>query len=315
MSITKKFLVAAAAISLTACVAKDEPPTAIQKAIPRADQVSIKLPVNNERAIGQLAEFYVATRGITTTFNGSSAWVLVLIHTIVQFPVTTVDGDTYTWGPFSDALDPAEYQLVVTDNGDETYAWALSGRSKLDASAAFEEVISGLADSSPGENLGNGVFKIDFEAGRRINPIDADPEARGTVEVAYDLAARELALHIDSTDDNGLAVEADYAYAEGTDGSGAMVFGIQGDMGGGPELEAALIHSRWQATGDGRADVALKGGNTENPAGVLASECWDGSFKRSFFAVLAGDSTGAFGAAEGSESSCAFSDASMPEQP
>jgi hypothetical protein len=48
---------------------------------------------------------------------------------------------------------------------------------------------------------------------------------------------------------------------------------------------------------------------------VLASECWDGQFKRSFFAVLAGDNSGVFGAAEGSESSCAFSDADMPEQP
>lgn len=316
MSITKKFLVAAAAVSLTACVARnDEPNQAIQRAIPTADQVSIKLPVNNERAIGQLAEFYVATRGITLTFNGGSAWVLVLIHTIVQFPATTIDGDTYTWGPFSDALDPAEYKLVVTDHGDETYTWALSGRSKLEAASDFEEVISGLADSSAGERQGNGTFKIDFDAGRRVNPIDADPEARGQVEVAYDLAAKQLALHIDSTDDNGNPVEANYAYEEKDDGSGAMVFGIEGDMGGGAELESALIHSRWLATGDGRADVALSGGNTENPAGVLASECWNGQFRRSFFAVLAGDSTGAFGASEGDENSCVYSDVQMPEQP
>ena len=313
MSITAKFLAVATVASLTACIPQDEPPAGIARALPRAEQVSIKLP--EKRAIGQLAEFYVATRDITRTFNGGSAWVLVLIHTIVQFPVTTIDGNVYTWGPFSDALDPAEYQLVVTDNGDETYAWSLSGRSKLDASSQFEQVIGGLADARPGDNLGNGVFEIDFEAGRRVNPIDADPNARGTVEVAYDLAEKALLLHIESTNDQGAPVEANYAYNEGEDGGGEMVFGLEGDMGGGPELEAALIHSRWLGTGDGRADIALKGGNTENPAGVLASECWDGGFHRSFFAVLAGDSTGAFGAAEGSETACAFSDASMPEEP
>lgn len=314
MSISKKFLIAAAAISLTACVQKDEPPSAIARAIPTSEQVSIKLP-DNKRAIGELAEFYVATRNITRTFNGASAWVLVLIHTIVQFPVTTVDGDTYTWGPFSDALDPAEYQLVVVDNGDETYTWALSGRSKTEANAVFEDVISGVADSSPGENLGNGGFVIDFEASRRVNPIDADPDARGKVEVLYDLADKALALHIESTDDAGQPVEASYAYNEGDNGDGEMVFGIEGDLGGGPEIEQALIHSRWLGSGDGRADVAMKGGNTENPAGVLASECWDNGFKRSFFAVLAGDTTGAFGATEGDEATCAFLDASMPEQP
>jgi hypothetical protein len=316
MSITKQFLVAAAAISLTAtaCVQKDEPPAAIARAIPTPDQVKIKLPDNGNRTIGDLAEFYVSTRNITRTLNGASAWVLILIHTIVQFPVTTVEDNVYTWGPFSDALDPAEYKLTVIDNGDNTYAYALAGRNKIDGTD-FEDVITGLADTNAGEDLGNGLFKLDFEAGRRVNPIDADPDARGTVEVVYDLADKAQVMHIQSTDDNGAPIEANYAYNEADDGGGEMVFGLEGDMGGGPEAEAVLIHSRWLGGGDGRADVAIKGGNTENPAGVLASECWGSTFKRSFFAVLAGDSTGAFGAAEGDEASCAFADAKMPEQP
>ena len=219
MSILNKFLVAATCISLTACVQKDEPPSALARAIPTADQVAIKLPDNGNRALGDLAEFYVTTRDITRTFNGASAWVLILIHTIVQFPVTTVADNTYTWGPFSDALDPAEYKLTVIDNGDNTYAYALAGRSKIDG-GDFEDVITGLADDNAGEGLGNGLFKLDFEAGRRVNPIDADPEARGTVEVVYDLADKAQVMHIVSTDDAGAPVEANYAYNEGEDGSG-----------------------------------------------------------------------------------------------
>lgn len=313
MTITRKFLVATAAISLTACVQQDEPPDAIKRAIPTAEQVSIKLPTGSAREIGQLADWYVATRQITTAFNGGSAWVLVLIHTIVQFPVTSVDGDTYTWGPFGDALDPAEYKLDVRDVGDGTYEWELSGRSRTEPTAEFEVIISGLSDPRAGELQGNGKFLIDFDAGRRVNPIDADPEARGQVEVRYDLAARHLDLDITSTDDNGEPVLATYEYNEGADRSGDMLFELDGDFGGGAGVEHAVVRSRWLASGDGRADIALLGGDTENPAGVLASECWDNFFKREFFGVLAGDSTGAFGAAEGSEADCAFAEADLPE--
>lgn len=315
MSILDKVLITTTALSLSACLVKqDAPPSSIDRAIPTADEVSIKLPTGTNRTVGQLADFYVTTRGITTTFNGGSAWVLVLIHAIVQTPPTSVDGNVYTWGPGSNALDPADYRLDVTDNGDDTYDWALSGRSKTEANAQFEVLIDGFADSTAGEGQGNGNFKIDFDAGRRVNPIDADPNARGQVTVGYDLAARHLDLHIDSTDDNGSPIDADYAYEETADGGGSMLFSVVGDMGGGPAAEQALIHSRWETTGAGRADVALKGGDTENPAGVLASECWDTQFKRSYFAVLAGDTNGTFGATEGDEASCVFANPSMPGQ-
>lgn len=313
MTISRNLLVAAtAAASLTACIAQDSPPEAIQRAIPTADQVQIKLPTGSQREVGQLAEFYVATRGITTTFNVGTAWVLVLIHAIVQQPPTSVDGDLYTWGPFGQGLDPAEYQLTVRDVGDGTFEWQLSGRPRNDAAAAFEVIIDGVADPTPGELQGNGEFLIDFDAGKRVNPIDSDPDARGQVTVHYDLAARHLDLDIVSTDDNGQPVTASYAYNEGADRSGDMVFGIDGEMGGGAANEHAEVRSRWLATGEGRADVGLTGGDT---AGfVAASECWDGAFKRVFFGVLAGDPNGAFGAAEGSEDACVFTHAELPGQ-
>lgn len=314
MTISNKLLVTAAALSLTACIKKDDAPNeAIQRAIPKAEQVSIKLPTSQAREVGQLAEWYVATRNITTTFNGGSAWVLILVHTIVQFPPTSVEGDTYTWGPFGDALDPAEYKLDVREAADGTYEWQLSGRSRTAADAEFEVVINGIADAGEAEDQGNGKFLIDFDAGRRVNPIDADPDARGQVEVRYDLAARHLDLDIISTDDNGEPVLATYEYNEGADRSGDMTFELDGELGGGAEREHAVVRSRWLATGDGRADVALIGGDANNPGGVLASECWDNFFKREFYAVLAGDSSGAFGAAEGDEANCAFAEADLPE--
>src|SRR5262245_17980486 len=97
-------------LAATGCIQQDAPPDEIARAIPTDEQVRIKLP-NNGRALGELASYYVVTRDVTHTLNGGTGWVLLLIHGIVQYPVTTIVGNVYTWGPWSDALDPAEYKL------------------------------------------------------------------------------------------------------------------------------------------------------------------------------------------------------------
>ncbi len=294
------------ATSLVACIKQDEAPSDLKRAIPTADQVKIKLPQNANKAVGQLAEWYVATRNVTRTFNGGAGWVLVLVHTIVQFPVTSVSGDTYTWGPWSDALDPAEYKLDVRAVGDGTYEYQLSGRSKLSAGTSFEVIIDGKADPRPGELLGNGEFLIDFDAGKRVNPIDSG-DAKGQVDVRYDLAARHIDLGIMSTNDQGEPVMADYAYNETLDGGGDMVFNIDGNAGGTAAIEHITLRSRWQSNGMGRADARMAGGDLN--AGAIASECWDGQFRRTYYT----DSVN-FAPTEGAVSACAFSAADLPPQ-
>jgi hypothetical protein len=310
----KRFLAVVCALSLAACIQQDGAPEEIARAIPTADQVAIKLPDNassaragDQFAVGQIANWYVATRGVTRTFNGGSAWVLILIHTIVKFPVTSIDGDTYTWGPWSDALDPAEYKLDVRAVGDGTYEYQLSGRSKTEAGAKFEVVIDGAADPRAGDNKGSGEFLIDFDASRRVNPIDSG-DAKGSVEVRYDLAARHLDLTIVSTDALGKPVLAEYAYNQALDGGGDLVFEVSADAGGGIALESVTLRSRWLATGAGRADARLAGGNL-GTAQATASECWDTGFKRVFYT----DSV-TLAATEGVQSACAFATADLPSQ-
>lgn len=303
--LTRTLAAATLAASLVACIQPTDAPSDLQRAIPTADQVQIKLPSGAAREIGQLADWYVATRNVTRTFNGGSAWVLILVHAIVQFPVTTVEGDTYTWGPWSDALDPAEYKLDVRDVGDGTYEYRLSGRSRTEANAQFEVVIDGTSDPRAGELQGNGQFLLDFDAGRRVNPIDAG-DGRGTVTVAYDLAARHLDLAIDSIDDRGQPVLADYAYTETADGGGDMIFNVSGDAGGTAKTEEITLRSRWQASGAGRADARLAGGDLD-PAGAIASECWDTMFKRVFYT----DNVG-FVPTEGVVEDCAFRTEDLP---
>jgi hypothetical protein len=236
-------------------------------------------------------------------------WVLTLIHQIVQTPATTVNGDTFTWGPGSKPLEPADYKLEVQAIADGTYSYKLSGRSKTQANAQFEVVIAGTADPRPGEDKGTGEFTIDFDAGKRINPIDAS-DAKGLVDVTYDLGNHHLDLTIMSTDALGHPVNADYAYNEAADGGGDMTFDVSGDAGGGAKLETITLRSRWLANGAGRADARIAGGDL-GAVQATASECWDIGFKRVFY-IDALTNGGTLSASEGQEAACAFATADLP---
>ncbi|CAN5117841.1 hypothetical protein BH11MYX1_BH11MYX1_06090 [soil metagenome] len=294
-------------LAATGCVRQDAPPTSdIESALPTADQVSIKLPTAGQsRTVGQLATYYLTTRVATLTFNGGAAWVLTLLHTIVQFPVTSVSGNTYTWGPWSNALDPAEYRLDVVANGDGTFGYALSGRNKTQTGAQFQMIITGDADPTPGELQGNGHFTLDLDASHSVDPID-HPTDKGVIDASYDLAAKKLSLHIATTDDHGAPAVADYAYAEGADGSGDMTFNILGNAGGTATPEQMTMRSRWTAAGAGRGDARIAGGDL-GTIQAIGSECWGTDYRRTYYTDNA-----SFEPTEGDVAACAFADVDLP---
>ncbi|MEZ4366275.1 MAG: hypothetical protein R2939_08290 [Kofleriaceae bacterium] len=299
------------ALSLAGCVEQKPDTSDIARAIPTATQVQINLPGQAmARTLGELAPWYVATRGVTRTFNTGTAWVLVLVHTIVQFPVTSVDGDVYTWGPWDDGpLAPARYRLDVTALADGSYDWALLGQSKSVAGAEFEAVIAGNAVPGATEATGHGSFTLDFDAAERVNPVDND--GNGTIAVDYDLLARTLAMSISAIEDRDgvpTPVDAEYAYAEDGAGGGDMVFTVHEDTDDvGPAAEDATLRSRWQADGAGRADLRLANGDLA-ALQITASECWDTSFGRTYY-----QDSQEWLPTEGVETSCVFATADLPE--
>jgi hypothetical protein len=304
-------LPALAAATLVACIQPKDDPHPVARALPTAEQVQVKLPDRQPRTLGEIAPWYMVTRDVTRTLNGGTAWVLILVHTIVQFPPTSAQGDTYTWGPWSDALDPAEYKLEVTELVDGSYDWALSGRSKTDPGASFEVVIAGNAVPSEPEGRGHGDFTIDFDAGARVNPIDSNGE-RGVVTINYDLTARHLDLAISTVEDRGgvqTPVDYDYSYDEAADRSGNMVFAVYADTEDeGPNAENVTLRSRWQADGAGRSDIEAENGDL----GVdfaTASQCWNTNFRTVYSEFVFAGQT----ASEGAESDCVYATASMPQ--
>lgn len=301
-----KSLLAAAAVSTLAvgCI-KTDAPSEVSRAIPTSDQVQIKLPAGQNRSVGQLSDYYVTTRSVTATLNGGSAWVLVLIHSIVQLPPTSVTGNIYTWGPGSSALDPADYRLDVTANADGTFDYVLSGQPKTDPSVGFLMLITGHADPTAGEDLGTGNFDISFDNIHTVDPID-NPTAQGDVVVDYNLATHHLGLSLAALAIDGTPETASYAYDESPDGSGDMTFDIHANVGGTAALEEVTMRSRWLATGEGRGDARITGGDLGSDQ-AIASECWSTTFLETYYT----DNQN-FQPTMGDLSSCAFADQDLP---
>ncbi|HEY1547118.1 MAG TPA: hypothetical protein VGG28_04835 [Kofleriaceae bacterium] len=302
----KALLLASAVMSLAGgCIAKDGPDNgAIDQAIPTSDQVQIKLPAAN-RVVGQLAQYYVVTHDATTAFNGGAAWVLVLIHSIVQLPVSSVSGNVYTWGPGSQPLDPANYRLDVTANTDGTFDYVLSGQNKSVTSAPWLAIVTGHADPGATEGTGNGTFTLNFDASAQVDPID-NASNKGQIAATYDLDAKTLGLHISTTDANNSPVVADYAYAQNPDDSGDMTFSADEDVGGGPALENLTVRSRWLATGAGRSDVRLEGGDL-GATEAIASQCWNTNFLEVYYT----DNVN-FLPTDGDPTQCAYANVDLP---
>ena len=297
-----------AATLFAGCIQKENNLHPAANAIPTSDQVAIHLPDAATRTIGQLAPWYVTTRDVTRTFNGGTAWVLVVVHAIVQLPPTSESGDTATWGPWDDgALDPAQYKLVVTSRADGSFDWELDGHAKSDTTGHFIAVITGNAVPSIPAGQGHGTFSIDFDNARIVNPVD-NANNKGVIDLAYDLAARTLDMQIATTDASGTPVDAHYTYEESADRSGNMTFSFDTNAGGGPALEDAVIRSRWLSTGSGRADIRLSGGDLGSNK-VTASDCWDASFLETYYT----DSVN-WQPTAGDVNTCAFADQDLPPQ-
>jgi hypothetical protein len=282
---------------------------AIRQALPEAESVQINVPASGARVLGETAKFYAITRSVSVDLNRGAAGILLLVRTIVAYPVTSTEGDVYIWGPWTEALNPSEHRLTVQQNDAGAYAWSLEGRRK-NSSDAFEAVVAGLAEPGDLPFKGKGEFTMDFDVAERLDP--AGNDASGQLSVAYDLTESPRMVVMDylrpETPPGGVAenVTLHYEYREGGEG-GDFVYQLHGDLDDdGSAWEDLDIRSRWLASGAGRSDVHIQGGDLA-PAELTGSECWDASFARVYWT----DSLG-WEATEGDPAACVFTSAVAP---
>jgi hypothetical protein len=303
-----------------ACKPVDEEVEGVRKALPQSETIQIKVPQGGGRAyqvspdgdvgaqgfelLGATADFYMFTRGVSQDLNGGAAFVLLLVHAIVHYPVTSVDGDVYIWGPWTEALNPSEWRLTVTQDAAGDYHWSLEGRRKADGSgAAFRSVVSGVASPGETEGRGSGNFTMDFDTAEQLDP--AGNDAEGVLDVAYDLTQHPGTVEMDF--ENAAGARFHYSYLENVDGSGDFQFSMDADLDeNGSANEKLEVRSRWLATGHGRSDFRISGGDLP-VAEATGSECWDDGFERVYYT----DSVN-IQATEGSAGDCAYGDAQLP---
>jgi hypothetical protein len=299
-----------------------------RKALPTTDTVAVKVPQSSGQAltetsenalIAETSEFYQLTRDVSRSINGGVVWVLTLIHSVVQYPVTDVADNTATWGPWTDALSPNTYKVMVTKVSDAEYSYVFQGKPKGSADTAFVTVLSGThrptldAGGEIVERFGQGSLLLDWDAAATL-PEHGKEIGKANINYARTApgtTAEVVAKFTQVKDDEhpGRRVDADYQYSENADGSGTLEFTYTPDPASVTDGPARFtFSSRWLSTGTGRADVKATGGEVPADVEATASECWDTFFKSTYMTASWDPAVG-----WGDASACVFATASYSD--
>lgn len=281
------------------CIQSETQPDASKfiEGIPNTDDVELHEPTSASASMrtqalevldtanpNQYATYYRFTREMFDTVNWGTAYVLGSIWMLVHMPPTTVSDSEAIWGPWSEALSPAEWQFRAVEVASGEYDYVLEGRNK-GSSQPFEPVWTGKGYGRSRPEHRTGWFQIDFDAANRIDPtrLRADDES-GTVKIEYALASWPVRVSALGTE---LDRDAHYQVTVTTqrDGGGRVDIDVHDDIDDSHDsaLEDVVMRSRWLATGAGRADVTLSGGGLPPQALVKVSECWSESFTRTYY--------------------------------
>jgi hypothetical protein len=193
----------------------------------------------------QPAMLYAVTRTTTSELNQPVGHVLDLVGKITQHPPTASGPGWAMWQVPDGRFSIDHDQYSLEQNGKAV----LVGRT----------VRSGAGIS--------GAFHANTET--------------GAVEAAYEIdpAATHIRLNVMDGANAGA-----YVYEQLADGSGAFQFGCHADLEPGAQLEEGLVRSRWTASGAGRGDAHVHGGDAG--AGMDVSECWGDDFATTSACVL-----------------------------
>lgn len=299
--------------TLAGCTSLDDE---YRGALPQSRQITIAVPERGGAAgkasagegvgeigqalVGQLSEYYQFTYGVSTVVNASALALLGLLHAVVEQRPTSQTQNSRTWGPHTPGgLDPLTYRAVVTRVAPLEYTFAIEARARGSQSDAdFLPLLDGEITLGGSPGTGKGNMSLHFDNGRALRPAQCE---QGTVSYVFDdtqpLATLDVIFdRFANANPRGLGCgsetphDATYHYDRGGDGSGSFVFALQTDVhkksDGKPALEDVSIRSRWLASGAGRADVKVAGGEVKSDleaagagqAAVILSQCWDTSF-------------------------------------
>jgi hypothetical protein len=250
------------------------------------------------------ATWYGFTRAERDGVNAVTADVLGSVWLIIQSEPSAVATDSATWGPYTDELDPATYRFRVTRVAQDEYDYVFEGRPKASTSDAdFQPVLSGHGYGKPHPMHGQGTFTIDLDEAKTLDPYK-HPNDSGSVVIVHDLPhdftenlaalPRTITATVTPQGEAHYSVES-VANLDHT-GTIHVVAHVDIDPSKMTKLEDVTVDSRWNATGAGRADITISGGDLPASTPMVdAVECWGTDFTESYyndtvgFAPTAGD--------------------------
>ena len=285
--------------------------------VPGSSAKALTVEGSSRALEGQTAEWYRITRVVSGTVNAGAIAVGALVRLVTNYPATSVGIDTAVWGPWQGPLDPVEWKVTITRIALHQYSYAFEGRDKHQPTAAFVTVLSGV--HSPGldeqgkelEGFGTGSFTLDWDARATLPEPDSNV---GKANYVYDhkgpgqvITITAQFRQVKDDDHPGNLVDADYAFVQNPQAEGSMdfVFTIPANPADATSVGAlARVHSRWQWSGAGRADVTAT--TLDNAQTYSLSECWDINYASTYKSVpISLDPADNYG----SEATCAFTTA------
>jgi hypothetical protein len=289
---------------------------ALRNGLPSDDDVKLDVPDRSgaQALVGQQADLYGLTRGVSVGVNGGIVRALGLVRTIAALPPTThPDPAHWTWGPSTPKnLEPKNnYRLEAQLNDDGSVTYALSGKRTDEDAAAFRPLISGTHSKGAVRRSGTGTLDLDWDA---ANQLHSPARQVGKAHALYGFKAGDgytIAIDFNQIRDANAdtLVDATYRFSQPVAGTGTLLFTTQKNLTGDDRLETLTVFSRWLESGGGRGDARATGGSLDARV-VTMSECWDDDFGRTYIER-------SFDAArnEGDVSGCVFPDAALPLPP
>ena len=294
-----------AALPLVESVKVDGPETTVSS----GSETTVDTDVN-----APYATYYKFTRKVRDDVNAVTTAVLGSVWFVAHTRPTRVTVDEAVWGPYTDSLEPATYRFRIQKETDGAYRYTYEGRPKESTSDTdYQVVVEGVGYGQSDARHGDGYFTIDLDVARFLDPVKNEDDS-GTIRIEHDLPVtvtsevHALPRHIEvdaqrSDTDEAYAVTSD-AFEDNT---GALVVEAVADLDptGLTKSESVKVLSQWNAQGEGRSDVSFTGGDVPAVVDpVTAVECWNSSFKRSYYHDSAGSE-----ADYGQVAACAYDEA------
>lgn len=275
------------ALPLSTSVAIDGPDSA--RAGDPAAGGSERLAVRS--SANEPAFWYTFTRNVRDGVNLVTGGVLAGVWLIVHTEPSELEEDRALFGPYEgDALDPARYRLEVTRIGEDRFEYRLEGQSK--AGGDYLAVLVGDGYSRQSAMHGDGRFVLDLDHARTLDP-SRHANDSGKVTIEHDLPAdigrkrnalpRVIRAVLEPAGQERVEITS-HALEDAT---GELTVGARVNLedSDSDALEDVSITSRWRATGAGRSDILMSGGDIQ-AAGVdvvSAVECWGTDFGRVYY--------------------------------